>query len=398
VTPTTEKTQPQPHKNKLAKRWMFVILLVLLLLTAAWVTPALSSYAPVLGNLLVTPSLTPTAAATAASTSTPTPTQNAAPSSTPAATATATSTSTPTPTQNAAPSSTPETTVRVSCDFVNLRAGPGISFTAVRQFTFGELLMLLGRVSDNTWLYVKTSDGQAGWVKTTSVDLAGTNLDYHPIEMSSYSPETTVTISGDTVNLRTGPGTNFSKVRALTYGEPLMLLGRVSDNTWLYVKTSDGQEGWVKTTWVNLARVNLASDYLPIETSPPTETSTPVVLTGIEDRWIDVDLSEQMIRAYDGTILVASFLVSTGLDLYPTEPGQYHIYAKMLFSDMRGADFFLPNVPYTMYYSGDFSIHGTYWHHSFGTPMSHGCVNMDTQEAEWLYNWASVGTLVNIHP
>jgi len=70
---------------------------------------------------------------------------------------------------------------------------------------------------------------------------------------------------------------------------------------------------------------------------------------------------------------------------------------KFLFTDMHGSDYFLPDVPFTMYYSGDFSIHGTYWHHKFGTPMSHGCINMDTSEAEWLYNWASVGTIVNIH-
>jgi lipoprotein-anchoring transpeptidase ErfK/SrfK len=176
-----------------------------------------------------------------------------------------------------------------------------------------------------------------------------------------------------------------------------MLLGRLSDNTWLYVKTSDGQEGWIKTTWVDLAGINLDYDYHPVKTSPPTETSTPVVLVGIEGHWIDIDLSDQMLYAYDGIDLVASFLVSTGLDLYPTETGQYHIYVKMRYSDMHGNDYFLPDVPYSMYYSGDFSIHGTYWHHSFGTPMSHGCVNMDISDAEWLYNWSSVGTLVNIH-
>ena len=122
-----------------------------------------------------------------------------------------------------------------------------------------------------------------------------------------------------------------------------------------------------------------------------------MVLVGIEGPWIDIDLSEQTLCAYEGTKLVASFLVSTGLDLYPTERGQYRIYAKFLFSDMRGDDYFLPVEPFTMYYSGDCSIHGTYWHHNFGTQMSHGCVNMDTNGAEWLYNWAPIGTLVNIH-
>jgi lipoprotein-anchoring transpeptidase ErfK/SrfK len=51
----------------------------------------------------------------------------------------------------------------------------------------------------------------------------------------------------------------------------------------------------------------------------------------------------------------------------------------------------------TMYFYKGYGIHGTYWHHNFGHPMSHGCVNMYTPDAEWMYYWASVGTLVNIH-
>ena len=121
-------------------------------------------------------------------------------------------------------------------------------------------------------------------------------------------------------------------------------------------------------------------------------------MPGIEGRWIDIDISEQKLYAYEGTKLMGSFLVSTGIDLYPTERGRYHIDAKLLYSDMRGTDYFLPDVPFTMYYHGDFAIHGTYWHHNFGTPMSHGCINMDISDAEWIYNWASIGTLVNIHP
>jgi uncharacterized protein YraI len=287
--------------------------------------------------------------------------------------------------------------VYVSIDYVNLRTGPGTNFAVVRKLTFGELLMLLGRLSDNTWLYAKTSDGQEGWIKTTSVDLAGINIDYHPITTPSPPPEKTVRVSVNTVNLRSGPGTNYMKVRQLTFGGWLILLGRLSDNTWLYVKTSDGQEGWIKTTYVDISGVNLDYDFLPVEVSPPTETSTPVVLSGIVGHWIDIDLSEQMLYAYDSTELMASFLVSTGIDLYPTETGQYKILVKYRYSDMHGNDYYLPNVPYSMYYSGDFSIHGTYWHHSFGTPMSHGCINMDISDAEWLYNWSSVGTLVNIH-
>jgi lipoprotein-anchoring transpeptidase ErfK/SrfK len=61
---------------------------------------------------------------------------------------------------------------------------------------------------------------------------------------------------------------------------------------------------------------------------------------------------------------------------------------------MRGRNYNVPNVPYVMYYSGGYALHGAYWHNRFGTPVSHGCVNLRTASARWLYNWAPVGTPV----
>lgn len=114
-------------------------------------------------------------------------------------------------------------------------------------------------------------------------------------------------------------------------------------------------------------------------------------------RWIDVDLSSQTLTAYERDIPVRSTLVSTGLPNTPTPVGQYHIYVKFRQDDMSGPGYYLPDVPYTMYFYRGYGIHGTYWHSNFGHPMSHGCINLPTEEARWLFNWASVGTLVNIH-
>jgi lipoprotein-anchoring transpeptidase ErfK/SrfK len=371
MTKTTHMTQPtQRKKFILAQHWIFIIiLLVFFLLSGSRVILASSSSTSVHGNMLVETGLFATATARATSTITPT------------------------------PSATPPTTIWVSGTRVNLRTGPGTNFSAIRKVIHDEQLQFLGRLSDNTWLYVKTSDGQEGWITTAWINLAGVNLDYdgYLVKTPSPVPPATIWVSGARVNLRTGPGTNFSVIQKLTYEERLLLLGRLSDNTWLYVKTSDGQEGWITMSGVELTGVNLKHADHPLRTAPPTETATPVVLNDIEGHWIDIDLSEQLLRAYDGVDLVASFLVSTGVDLYPTETGQYHIYVKYRSSPMRGSDYFLPDVPYSLYYSGDFSIHGTYWHHNFGTPMSHGCVNMDINDAEWLYYWSSIGTLVNIH-
>jgi lipoprotein-anchoring transpeptidase ErfK/SrfK len=51
-----------------------------------------------------------------------------------------------------------------------------------------------------------------------------------------------------------------------------------------------------------------------------------------------------------------------------------------------------------MYFTGAYSIHGTYWHHNFGHPMSHGCVNLTIDDARWFYEWAEIGTPVITHP
>jgi lipoprotein-anchoring transpeptidase ErfK/SrfK len=135
------------------------------------------------------------------------------------------------------------------------------------------------------------------------------------------------------------------------------------------------------------------------EIPPPTNPPAPVVNpgTGGGVRWIDVNLSQQRLYAYEGDTVVASFLVSTGVSQFPTVTGEFHIYVKLLSTVMAGDDYYLPDVPYTMYFYKGYGIHGTYWHNNFGHPMSHGCVNMYTPDAEWVFNWASVGTLVNVH-
>lgn len=136
---------------------------------------------------------------------------------------------------------------------------------------------------------------------------------------------------------------------------------------------------------------------LPTDTDIPFEKpDLPANAVG-NGRWIDVDLSKQMVYAYEGDTVVNSFLVSTGVAQTPTVTGQYRIYVKYHHKDMSGPGYYLPNVPFIMYFFEGYGFHGTYWHNNFGTPMSRGCVNLSIPDSEWLYNFASVGTLVNIH-
>lgn len=129
----------------------------------------------------------------------------------------------------------------------------------------------------------------------------------------------------------------------------------------------------------------------------PSGELPEVARSGNGTRWIDVDLTNQAVYAYEGDVMVNSFIVSTGTWQTPTVTGQYKIYVKYRSAKMSGPGYYLPDVPYIMYFYKGYGLHGTYWHNNFGTPMSHGCVNLRTDDAGWLYNWASVGTVVNVH-
>lgn len=118
---------------------------------------------------------------------------------------------------------------------------------------------------------------------------------------------------------------------------------------------------------------------------------------GPEERWIDVNLSTQTLEAYEGGALVNRFTISSGRAGSPTVVGTFRIWVKVRIQDMSGPGYYIRDVPWVMYFYRDYGIHGTWWHNNFGTPMSAGCVNMTIADAQWMYNWASVGTVVKVH-
>ena len=136
------------------------------------------------------------------------------------------------------------------------------------------------------------------------------------------------------------------------------------------------------------------------------------------ERWIQVDLSEQLAIAYEGTSPVRAFVVSTGVGNTPTVRGTFRIWAKIAMQDMRGGSraagtyYHLRDVKNVQYFHRSYGFHGTFWHDNFGTPMSRGCINMTNEDARWLFDWtsptvpgddwlfsnnANPGTLVMVH-
>jgi hypothetical protein len=137
-----------------------------------------------------------------------------------------------------------------------------------------------------------------------------------------------------------------------------------------------GKDQWVKQTQV--AKV------LPVERSDEIDT----------ERWISIDLYEQILIAYEDESPVFATLISSGLSEWATREGLFHVYIRYPRTIMSGAYgrpefYYLQEVPWTMYFDGDIAVHGAYWHDGFGYRRSRGCVNMSVQDAYLLYQWAS---------
>jgi lipoprotein-anchoring transpeptidase ErfK/SrfK len=142
-------------------------------------------------------------------------------------------------------------------------------------------------------------------------------------------------------------------------------------------------------------------------------------------KWIEISLSQQTAWIYQGSTVIGTTLVSTGLEPNPTLPGNFHVRYKLPTQDMAGAvnadgqvvalgqgaadaasdglqagesPYVVQDVPNVMYFNMEAeALHGAYWHNNFGNPMSHGCINLPLSVAAWLYGWAPLGTEVWVH-
>ncbi len=112
------------------------------------------------------------------------------------------------------------------------------------------------------------------------------------------------------------------------------------------------------------------------------------------EKWVSIDLYEQVLIAYEGETPVFSTMVSSGLPEWSTNEGTFNVYLRRERTTMSGAynqpDFYyLEEVPWTMFFDDDIALHGTFWHDGFGYRQSHGCVNMTITDSYWLFNWSA---------
>lgn len=127
------------------------------------------------------------------------------------------------------------------------------------------------------------------------------------------------------------------------------------------------------------------------------KASPPAVVKSTTKKWIDVNISKQVLVAYEGERPVYAALVSTGRENenveYKTPRGIFSILSKHVTSTMSNfyatdGPYMIEDVPWTMYFIGSYALHGAFWHNGFGRMRSHGCVNLSPHDARWLFYWA----------
>lgn len=128
-----------------------------------------------------------------------------------------------------------------------------------------------------------------------------------------------------------------------------------------------------------------------------------VVNLNAYEKWIEVDLSEQRTTAYERVTPVRNFVIASGVRGHDTVTGEFAIWLKVRKQTMQGGSkadgsyYNIPNVEWVSYFYQDYALHGAWWREKFGSPASHGCVNMTNADAQWVFEWAPVGTKVIVH-
>jgi hypothetical protein len=200
------------------------------------------------------------------------------------------------------------------------------------------------------------------------------------------------------VNVRSGPGTDFLVISRLRNNVVLKVGGQVESEGKIWYKVVFDEYLYyperVTSDWY------VSSDFVNVLHN---EGDKSLSATASSTKEILVKINEQKLYAKDREDLFLVTDISTGLASTPTPRGIFYVFKKTPSRYMQGPfpkgaggqSYDLPGVPWNLYFTkGGAVIHGTYWHDSFGSTYSHGCVNIDPATARKLYDWADLGTKV----
>lgn len=222
--------------------------------------------------------------------------------------------------------------------------------------------------------------------------------------IATSEPLKVIFIPGDgesAVSLGTRPTLTFSDdIRNPEMAESLLQVEPETPGSWEWIRADTLEfkplSSWTQGTQITIKLLGGTEAFRGVSGSYLRQ-DVESTFTTKPSKMIDVDLTEQTVTLYDNDQLVRTIICSSGDEATPSLTGTYSVYAKAEKVDMEGEGYRAEDVPWVLMFNGDYTIHGNYWATTFGVPTSHGCVGLPVPEAEYLYNWAPIGTIVSIH-
>jgi hypothetical protein len=232
----------------------------------------------------------------------------------------------------------------------------------------------VAQVNGRTYYYVSWGWGRAAWIAGSDVrfDAPLSRLQGVNLKLRAGEP---LAMAFNPVFVRSIPGLIIDEtiVGALQKHDVVRVLEsrQVDGNTWYRI----GPDQWSHGGYLKVFVPNSRPDGV-----------------GPDEKWVEINLAEQVLIAYEGDTPVFATLVATGRRNFETEKGLYRVWSKVREGPMQWEDsttpYSLANVPYIMYFNQGQGLHAAYWHDAFGTVRSAGCVNLSPHDAHWLFHWA----------
>ncbi|MDQ3466654.1 MAG: L,D-transpeptidase family protein [Chloroflexota bacterium] len=236
------------------------------------------------------------------------------------------------------------------------------------------------------------ADGYAGWV---AADFLLEAPPLPALDLADWNPLVWQGASLGETNIRVEPSTRARVIEELQYGDPVTVTAWVAGE-----EVYKGADLWAKLDdggYVYARNIGRNAPVAPLP--PPADAPT-------FGKWIDINLTQQLITAYDGQTPVRTVETTTGMAGWETPPGFYQILSRVgnetMTSGAIGAEhhYKLEDVLFTQYFTDrGHALHFAWWRteETIGRPGSHGCINLLLDDARFFWDWATIGTPIYIH-
>jgi hypothetical protein len=230
-------------------------------------------------------------------------------------------------------------------------------------------------VDGEEYYFVRWDWNRSGWMAAGALQFSASLSRLRGVDLQERAGEQLAMVYSSTLNVRSEPGvlTAETRIGQLQRYDLVSVLDQRTVNGSVWYQIGEGQ--WIHSNYVR--------DLIP--------SSRPEGV-GPEEKWIEVNLTEQTMFAHEGDTPIFGTLTATGRAGFETRPGLFRPWTKLETAPMRGAEFGLgydlAAVPYIVYFDGAIGYHGVYWHDSYGTTQSAGCINLSPHDAQWFFEWS----------